>query len=232
MTRDSSLTQEVYARLRSDLLAGRFRPGDRLRISELCNAMGVSLGAVREALSRLTAEGLAVLEPQRGFSVAPISQRELMDLTQVRADIEGQCLRRAIAAGDVAWEAQIVAAFHAWSKTWQAGAKGGEDEAARTHAAFHQALLSGCDSPWLLKLRDLLFAQSERYRRLSRPLGGAKRDLLAEHRKLMEAALARDADRATALLAEHFATTARILVEDEVVTADLPALPRRTVAPA
>ncbi|WP_332773350.1 GntR family transcriptional regulator [Phenylobacterium sp.] len=232
MTRDSSLTHEVYERLRSDLLAGRFHPGDRLRISELCNAMGVSLGAVREALSRLTSEGLVVLEPQRGFSVAPISQRELLDLTQVRADIEGQCLRRAIAAGDVAWEAQIVAAFHAWSKTWQATPRDGDDEAGRTHAAFHRALLSGCDSPWLLKLRDLLFAQSERYRRLSKPLDGANRDLLAEHRDLMEATLARDADRATTLLAEHFAATARILVERQLVAADLPAVPRRTVHPA
>lgn len=218
MSRETSATQEVYERLRGDLLACRFRPGDKLKIADLCERMKVSPGAVRESLSRLTSEGFVVSEPQRGFSVAPISSSELTDLTLVRSEIESLCLRRAIAKGDVRWEAQIVASFHEWSRTWEQ--ENSSDAAAEAHSAFHRALVAACDSRWLLRLRDILFAQSERYRRLSVPLGGDKRDLLEEHRELMNVMLARDADRAVTLIHAHFTATERVLINNNVVTHD------------
>jgi len=212
----SSLTQTAYERLRADLLGCRLKPGERLRIADLCQTLGVSLGGVREALSRLTAEGLVVAEPQRGFRVAPISADELRDLTAVRTEIEKLCLRRAIAVGDVGWEERLIAAHHRLSRT--AERDPGDparvaDTWADAHAAYHAAVVAGCDSPWLLRLRGILYAQSERYRRLSAPLGRAERDLAREHRQIMEAALARDADSACALLSSHFELTTAILLE-------------------
>jgi len=212
----SSLTQDAYERLRAELLGCRLRPGARLRINELCGQLSVSLSAVREALSRLTSEGLVVAEPQRGFHVAPISADELRDLTRVRAQIEGMCLERAIAVGDVGWESQLVAAFHRLSRTTEREARDPErmNEAwSAAHAAFHEALVTGCDSPWLLRLRATLYAQSERYRRLSVPLAGTTRDVNREHQEIMEAALKRDAGLAQALMAEHLERTARVLLE-------------------
>ena len=99
----SSLTQDAYERLRADLLACRLLPGARLKTSDLCDALQVSLSAVREALARLTAEELVVAEPQRGFRVAPISAAELTDLTRVRTQIEGACGEGARAAGYFGW---------------------------------------------------------------------------------------------------------------------------------
>lgn len=212
----ASLTQTAYERLRADLLSCRLRPGDRLRINDLCVRLSVSLGAVREALSRLTADGFVVAEPQRGFRVAPISVEELRDLTTVRLQIEGACLRRTIALGDIGWEERLVAAHHRMSRLPEREIDDPQrvSEAwAAAHAAYHRALVNGCDSPWLLRLRDLLYAQSERYRRLSVPLARAGRELEREHREIMEAALARDADRADALLASHLETTTYILLE-------------------
>jgi len=211
-----SLTQTAYERLRADVLACRLRPGERLRINDLCEKLSVSLSAVREALSRLAAEGFVVAEPQRGFRVAPISIEELRDLTSVRVEIEGMCLRRALAAGDVAWEEQLVAAHHRLSRTpeREEGDMGRVAEAfAVAHAAYHRALVAGCDSPWLLRLREILYAQGERYRRLSVPLARRQRDLPREHREIMEAALARDADRAVMLLRRHLELTTTILLE-------------------
>ena len=99
-TRSRSLTQDVYHRLRADILACRLVPGTKLRINELCTTLGgVSLGAVREALSRLAADGLAVAEPQRGFTVSPISPQDLEELTTARIEAESWCLRAAIAQG-------------------------------------------------------------------------------------------------------------------------------------
>ena len=213
---NSSLTHDAYERLRADLLASRLQPGARLRINDLCQTLSVSLSAVREALSRLTSEGLVVAEPQRGFRVSPISAAELRDLTGVRAQIEGMCLERAIVAGDVGWEAQLVAAFHRLSRTPEREAN---DECrmgeawSTAHSAFHSSLVDGCDSPWLLRLRETLYVQSERYRRLSVPLASTSRDLGREHQEIMEAALARDAARAKALMTQHLERTTAVLLQ-------------------
>ena len=220
----SSLTQAAYERLRADLLACRLQPGARLKINELCQDLSVSLSAVREALARLTSEGLVIAEPQRGFHVAPISPEELRDLTSVRAEIEGLCLDRAIAAGNVDWESQLVAAFHRLSRTPEREPSDPQrmNEAwSAAHAAYHAALTAACDSPWLLRLRAILYAQSERYRRLSVPLADLVRDLNREHGEIMAAALARDAARARTLMAQHLELTTRVLL-DQSRFADAP----------
>ena len=222
MARSSSLTERAYRQLREDLLTCRHAPGDRLNIKEISDALGVSLGAVREALSRLTSEGFVVAEDRRGFRAAPISVAELRDLVAVRANIEGQCLRRSIEVGGLDWESEIVATCHRLCRTPSVRdpAEPQLSEAfATAHDAFHAALVSACDSIWLGRMRSLLYAQSERYRHLTVPLAKQERDLVKEHRDLADAALARDADRAVALLGEHLARTANILIEAEAAKA-------------
>ena len=212
----SSLTQAAYARLRADLLACRLRPGARLKIAELCTALSVSLSAVREALARLTSEGLVVAEPQRGFRVAPISAEELRDITEVRGEIEGMCLERAIAAGDLGWESDLLAAFHRLSRTQERPPEDPQrlSEAwSVAHGAYHKALVAACDSPCLLRLRAILYAQSERYRQLSVPLAEVDRDLNREHQEIMHAALARDAAHARALMKQHLELTTQVLLK-------------------
>jgi len=210
-----SLTAKVFEALRADILACRFAPGQRLKIGELCARFEVSLGAIREALARLAAEGLVVAEAQKGFRVAPVSNADLADLTTTRVEIEGLALRRAILFGDVAWEAGIVAAFDRLSRLpgrAQDDAGRVSDAWSDAHQAFHTALVAGCNSQWLLRLRSILFEQSERYRRLSVRTGRKDRDVLGEHRAIMAAALERDADRAAALMAEHILLTTRLLI--------------------
>lgn len=212
----ANLTQGAYEALRADLLACRIPPGKKLKIRELCERFSVSLGAIREALSRLTSEGLVVAEPQRGFRAAPISVADLIDLTMVRVEIDALCLRRAISIGDVNWEARLVAAAHRLARTPEYA----PDDAARSneewveaHAAFHLALIDGCDSPWLIHLHSLLYAQSERYRRLSVPFAARRRNVDKEHRAIVNAAIARDAEGATRLLAAHLEKTTQILLD-------------------
>lgn len=215
----TNMTQGAYEGLRADLLACRILPGKKLKIQELCTRFSVSLGAIREALSRLTSEGLVVAEPQRGFRAAPISAADLVDLTMVRIEIDSLCLRRAIVSGDVEWEARLLAAAHRLARTPE---RAPDDPArshegwAEAHAAFHLALVDGCASPWLLHLHSLLYAQSERYRRLSVPLAASSRDVDAEHRAIVTATLARDAETAVHLLAAHLETTTHILLDAAV----------------
>ncbi len=221
MTRDSSssLTQRAYEALRADLLACRILPGSRLKIQELCTQFSVSLGAIREALSRLTSEGLVVAEPQRGFRAAPISAADLQDLTMVRVEVETLCLTRAIEIGDVNWESRLVAAFHRLSRTPErapADPIRSNDEWAEAHAAFHLALVDGCDSPWLLRLHSQLYDQSERYRRLSIPLARQERNVGQEHQRILDATLKRDTKKAVALMTAHLTATTNILLSAKV----------------
>jgi DNA-binding GntR family transcriptional regulator len=221
MVRESShnLTQGAYEALRADLLACRVAPGSRLKIQELCLQHAVSLGAIREALSRLTSEGLVVAEPQRGFRAAPISRADLEDLTMVRIEVESLCLCRAIEVGTVDWEARLVAAFHRLSRTPErvaADPMRSADEWAEAHAAFHAALVEGADSPWLLRLHAQLYAQSERYRRLSVPLSSEERDVGQEHQEILNATLRRDAATAVKLLTRHLSATTTILLDADI----------------
>ena len=212
----ASLTQSAYEQLRADLLACRFEPDQRLNIVELCETLGVSLGAVREALSRLTSDGLVVAEPHRGFRVAQVSTGDLQDLYRARIEIEGLCLRRSIEVGKLPWESSVVAAYYTLSRTpeyvMQNGAQVRDDWLQR-HADFHAALVSGCDNAWLLRIRSQLFDHAQRYRRLSVSLSRTKRNVDKEHKEIMDAALARDAERAVALMSEHLRLTTKLLLK-------------------
>jgi DNA-binding GntR family transcriptional regulator len=210
-----TLTSAVYGRLRADILSARVSPGQKLHISGLAKQFSVSLAAVREALSRLVADGLVQASDQRGFRVSPVSLADLEDVTRTRIDIESLALRRSIECGDEAWLSSVEAAFadlnsvpyrHPENPTHH------YEPWIRRHHVFHRALVNACGSEWLLGFRDVLHEQSERYRRLSiRREAGKLRDVEAEHAAIVEAVLRRDADAAVAALSEHFMTTRRLV---------------------
>ena len=206
-----TLAALVHGRLRADVLRGRLRPGDRLRFDTLRRAYGVGLSPLREALSRLAADGLVSLQDQRGFQVAPVSLPDLWDVFNVRLRLDVTALRASIAAGNDRWESEVVAAFHRLAKCYlrsQDHPGLHSDEWEETHRAFHLALLSACGSPWLLHLRNILFDHSERYRHLAVSFGYPSRLSLREHRAIKNAVVARDADRACRLLESHMRRTA------------------------
>ncbi len=209
-----TLARQAHNLLRDDILSGQLRPGERLRTKGLQERYGLGLSPLRESLQRLSAEGLVVMDEQRGFAVANVSLAELKDLTLARSALESIMLPLALANGDENWEARIVADFHRLSRT-ALPAGPNADETARQweqrHRAFHEALLAGCGSPWLMRLHGQLVDQTERYRmiRLQRLSKGkpAARDIHAEHRALMETVLARDATQAVELMRKHLQAT-------------------------
>jgi DNA-binding GntR family transcriptional regulator len=214
--RIGSRTEDAHARLRADILACRHRPGERLRILDLAARFGVSHTVVREALSRLSADGLVVAVAQRGFTVAPVSREELVDLTDIRITIEREALRRSIARGDIAWESRVVASAHALARTAERASGDTvrlSDAWSNEHAIYHAALVSACESDVLLRLREGLFERSERYRRLSVPLADTDRDIEGEHQQLTQAVLDREFDRAGTLLEEHLRATTAVLLQ-------------------
>jgi len=185
---------------------------------------GVSPGAVREALSRLTSEGLVVAAEQRGFISAPISAADLIDLTAVRISIELRCLHRSIQIGDLAWESNIAAAWHRLSHTDDMDKETNVVSAdwADAHNVFHDCLVAGSDSAWWLKLRGQMFIQAERYRRLLLPHSKVPRAVEEEHKAIFDATLERNASKAGALLEAHLQRTADILLASDAPFSDVP----------
>ena len=215
LTGPRTLTSAVLERLRTDILSTKLVPGQKLHIAGLAKQFGVSLAAVREALSRLVADGLVQASDQRGFRVSPVSSADLTDVTQTRIDIESLALRRSIERGDEAWLATVEKAFVALSAVpyrHPDDPQSHNEVWIARHRIFHRALVNACGSQWLLGFRDVLHEQSERYRRLSvRRETGTIRDVESEHAAIVRAVLRRDADAAVDALAQHFMTTLHLV---------------------
>jgi DNA-binding GntR family transcriptional regulator len=206
-------TGEVYEALRADILNTRIEPGSKLKIAQLSNRFGVSLSVVREALTRLGEQRLVVANPQRGFSVVGLSVSDLDDLTNVRTQIESMALRDSIAHGGVAWEAEVVAALHRLERTEiYADPAHVNPEWLDLHRAYHHSLVAGGASTRLRAIANTLRDNAELYRMWSRMWAhDVDRDLQAEHRGIMTAALSGDEEAAVAALSQHIARTTAAL---------------------
>ncbi|MFT3998720.1 MAG: FCD domain-containing protein [Rhizobium sp.] len=209
-----TLAEKAYDALRHDIIRGELPPGRPLRLSDLSERYEMGFSPLREALNRLQAERLVTAESLRGFRVAPLSLDELLDAVNVRIRIESDALRASIRSGDDAWAAGIVSALYALNlQVDRTGPDADIWTLEARHYAFHRALLAACNSPWTLEFFERLYAATERYRipvllAAAHPAG---RDVQGEHGALAEATLARDADKATALLEEHYRRTANHL---------------------
>ena len=226
-------SDRVFGSVRADILGCRLLPGSKLRINEVAEQIAVSLGAVREALSRLAAEGLVVAESQKGFRVAPISSEEFRDLTDARVEVETLTLRRSIVKGDLEWESQLVAAWHRLSGTSQKLAHDPRlysDEWAAAHREFHRALVAACGSEKLLTIRSQLYEQAERYRRYSGVIE-KDRDVAAEHERLFRATIARDAVAAAHEMGAHLWLTADIIISSATLDSRAPETMPSATAP-
>lgn len=230
-----TLTSAVFDALRRAVITGEFAPGEKLRVRQLAERFGTGLSPIREALNRLLRDGLVQQSDLRGFSVAPATEADLDELTKARLWANEKALRESIAHGDANWEESVVVAYHRLSRIEaRLGDSSPDIDPAwdAAHAAFHLQLIEACGSRWLTGFCTQLFDLADRYRHLSRlaPQAGTRRRN-DEHRMIMDAAIARDANKAAALLNEHFLTTARLSrAALQQVAAETRPRPRRSKA--
>jgi GntR family carbon starvation induced transcriptional regulator len=213
--RKETLASFVYDRLRKDIISVAVPPGEKLHIRSLCERFEVGLSPVREALSRLSTEGLVAQNDHRGFTVAPISEADLVDLTRARSWLNDIAIRKSIARGDAAWEETVVLSYHRLFRTPRF-APGVETERSEAweiaHRNFHSSLISASGSDRLTHYCEQLFDSAERYRHVGRK-AGVKGNRDKEHRQLMEAVVARDAETAARVITQHFERTAELVRE-------------------
>ncbi len=209
-----NLSDQAHDRIRRDILNGALFPGDKLQLETISDRYGIGIAPVREALNRLSSEGLVERKSQRGFFVAEISMASLEELVKTRIWLETLALRESILNGDEAWEEDLVLSWHRLARTNRRMPTGaGPDQAEeweRRHKEFHLLLLDRCGSGWLLGFCSTMMDQAVRYRSLSmnvHPSLLRREGAAAEHEALLKAAIDRDADLACQLLSTHYLTT-------------------------
>ncbi len=213
----ATLASEAYQRLREDIINAVLVPGSKLRVQELCTRYGMGQSPIREALNRLVRDGLASLSDHKGFSVTSLSRAHLESLTKTRCWVNEIALRESMLNGDSAWEEGVVLAYHRLTRNpRRASAQPGgvrvdgtyNSSGEQAHRAFHTSLISACGSPWLIDLCEQLFDAADRYRHLARATSSrTARPRGDEHKLLVDAVVARDVDRAVAVLKKHFSRT-------------------------
>lgn len=210
-----TLAGRVARQLRLDIIRHHLEPGERLQFEKLSKRYKVGISPLREALFQVAAQGLVVAEDHKGFFVAPVHFDEMLDVSNLRANLETYAIRGSIRDGREDWEVDLIAAFHRLKRAGISVAADQEDEDRRTewedrHRDFHYALCKGCGSPWLLHFFNELYDHMERYRRYFWKYAERAVAADSEHEAIMKAALDRDEERATRLLQEHFRRQAKL----------------------
>ena len=199
-TPPETIGEQVYRRIRSDIIFGALPPGQKLRLEKVSESYGTSISTLRELLNRMCAEGLIVAEGQRGFEVAPVSIQNLRELAQLRILLEHHAMTESFRSGDMEWEGRVVSAHHKLAATERSILSEGDDPELRKRydSEFHQALISSCGSRELMQTHAVVFDKYFRYALQYR--GSAT---VAQHRALLDCALKRDAEEAKKILTDH-----------------------------
>jgi len=213
-----SLTSRAYAAMRADIISGKLKPGQKLKIDDLVKGYDVGNSPIREALSLLTSDFFVERNDRRGFRVVEVSADKFRELLKTRIWLEGLALVESIKNGDEHWEENIILANYRLSRVPRSKSETAfiaNEEWEDLHKKFHMALLSACGSVHLLKFCSQLFDQNTRYRHLTGPIAYPKRDIIAEHGAIADAVVARNAELATELLVAHYKGTSGFLQKND-----------------
>ena len=207
-TRDGQHVAVVHEQLRTAILRGEIEAGATTSQTALAQQLDAGRTPLREALRMLQREGLVISEPNRRVRIAELSSDDAEELYIMRISLECVAIRLTVPA----LESADFAALEGYMAQMDHYMKEGDMQAWRQpHLAFHNLLIAGAGARVGQEIEQL-FDHSERYR-LRFGVTGIWPQRAAEHRALIDAAAARDADLAALRLAEHYAVTAALVFE-------------------
>jgi len=196
--------------LRERILRGDYPEGEPLRQDALADELGVSRIPVREALRQLEAEGLVTFSPHRGAVVSSLSLEEIVELFELRADIESDLLRRAIPRMTKEQLDRAIDVLDEFEDALRAG------EATRwgpLNWHFHSALYAPANRVFTMNLLQKLHQHSDRYFRMQVLLAHGGERANEEHRAITNAIVANDVDTALDRMRKHILGAGCSLVE-------------------
>jgi DNA-binding GntR family transcriptional regulator len=205
--RREQLSDEVAARLRTDIMTGTLRPGTYIRLDETAAALGVSITPVREALRTLRGEGMVQLEPHRGHVVVPLTRGDIADIFWLQATIAKEL---AATAAERITDAEIDELEHLNDSLAAAVERGDPEEVAAAEFTFHRAFnrtTGRIKLAWFL-LHVARYLPGQIY--ASDAEWGAA--AVSGHRELIAALRRRDVDTVVRLTSGEFSDAAQRLV--------------------
>ncbi len=194
-----SLSDQVFEHLETDILSGKYRRGEIVTELQLCSELGVSRTPVREALRRLFQEHL-IEDTPKGTMVLGITPKDYLDMSEIRLRIEELAVRGFVAnmTEDNRKELNEAVDFQEFYLT-----RGDVDHLRALDGQFHEIIYSGCGSRVLQDTLAPLHKKIQQYRHnaLQAPLRA--KNSVQEHRAILEAITARDADLAVEKMRQH-----------------------------
>jgi DNA-binding GntR family transcriptional regulator len=203
-----TLSQRVYEHLREEILADHLLPGTELSEVALSKELAISRGPIREAMGRLSAEGLITMRPRRRAEVRSLTPQELIDAYQVREALEVMAVRLAIPR---LTEADLARLDQLMERMAGHIAEGAVKEFFAANVEFHETLCELSGNPKLQEVHHRLEGEIGRFQSRTLALRGSMDDSLTEHRAILAAIRLRDVDRAAALTADHIRVPAQRL---------------------
>lgn len=196
----TALYQEVAERLRQRIFAHELPPGTWIDEQKLAEQYGISRTPLREALKVLASEGLVELKPRRGCYVTEISRQDLDDIFPLMAMLEGRCAAEAVAKSTPADIGELKTIHERLEAAAREGRIDGFFEA---NQEFHRKIQELSGNRWLLSVIQDLRKVLKLSRLHSLSLEGRLQQSLDEHRQIMAALAAGDANAAEKLMHDH-----------------------------
>jgi GntR family transcriptional regulator, rspAB operon transcriptional repressor len=199
-SRAATAASRIYADLRAELVSLRRRPGEAISETEIASSYGVSRTPVREAILKLSDEGLVEIFPQSGIIVSRIPIAALPESIIIRKALEETTARL---AAERATPSQILT-LHAIVQR-QREADAADDRVAFHQAdeAFHAAISEVAGYPGIWKWVQQVKVQVDRYRLLTLPQAGRMAEVIAEHEPILAAIEAHDPEAARIAMGKH-----------------------------
>lgn len=195
-----SLTAQVYKQIRDDILEGHYETGAFLVETKLAEELGVSRTPIREALKQLELEDLVVSIPNKGVTVQGISEHDITDMFTIRHLLEGQAAYWAaerINAEQMNKLTETVALMDMYTERNDAA------NLARLDTQFHDTIFSASNSRMLKHILTSLHQNTQRARRSSLSVPERSHKSTEEHRAILKAIEAHDAQQAKTLMEAH-----------------------------
>lgn len=196
------LREIVYEELKRQILVGEIAPGTRMMEVDLAEEMGVSRTPVREAIRKLEKEGLVTIEPRRGAYASDISIKDILDVLEVRQNLEG--MAASLAARKVTEEEKqdFIRANAAYKA---AILSGNTDEIIKNDEYFHQLIVNYSDNKTLTQLLSQVQELALRFRYIYYDDFSRYERMPKEHEEIEEAILSGDIAKAKVVAEEHVA---------------------------
>lgn len=203
------LREIVFETIRNAIVSGDLKPGERVMEVQMAESLGVSRTPVREAIRKLELEGLIIMLPRKGAYVADLSVKDLTEVMEIRASLEG------LAAGlaSVRIDAAEIEELEIYALKFHKSIEEDVDVLILRDFEFHEAVFKASRNERLIQLNNNLIEQVQRFREMYHKKVNKPKETSKEHYAIVEAISNGDVDRAEKLARVHIENTEKAILK-------------------